>query len=293
MKRMILWGALVLVSAAGGAWVALGLTARPARSHPFFQDLPRDRALVIAHRGGAELWPENTLDAFRGALAIGADILEMDVHGTAEGVPVVIHDETVDRTTSGTGRVRSFTLKELQELDAAHQWENLRDTGITVPTLRQVFEEIPREIPLVVEIKESNPALTDAVADLVLEFRREATTLLGSFHQDVLRQLRNRDVRFATHLVQEEVIPFLAASLLFSEGLYSPPGEALLVPPRSGIIPLATRRFVRAARNRNLFFAVWTVNDPDQMRRLLARGVQGIITDRPDLAVSAVTDAAP
>ncbi|SIQ25677.1 glycerophosphoryl diester phosphodiesterase [Alkalispirochaeta americana] len=291
MKRILLWAAVVLISAAGGAWISLALTARSVRVHPFFQALPQDRAAVIAHRGGSGLWPENTLEAFRGALAIGSDVLEMDVHGTAEGEPVVIHDETVDRTTDGTGRVRSFTLKELQKLDAAHHWESLRDTGVVVPSLRQVFESFPREVLMVVEIKESNPALTDAVVDLVQEFRREETTLLGSFHQEVLQQVRTRDFRLATHLGQGEVIPFMAAAWFFSEGLYTPPGEALLVPPRSGLVPVATRRFVRAARNRGVFFAVWTVNDPDQMRRLLARGVQGIITDRPDLAVSAATDA--
>lgn len=297
--KAFLRGALVIAaSLVLGAYGALWFTAEPARNHPFVTGLPADRPVVIAHRGGADLWPENTITAFQGAIALGADVLEMDVHQTADGVPVVIHDATVDRTTNGSGPVASFTLEELQDLDAGYTFVALdapdthpmRGRNVTIPTLREVFETFPA-VPMVVELKDDDPGLTDQVVELVREFERSRRTLLASFHEDVLKRVRRSDARLATHLTERESTAFLIASWFFSGHVISPAGEALLVPPRTGIVPVVTRRFLTAAEGRNLFVAAWTVNDERQMKRLLSRGVRGLITDRPDLAVSAVTDA--
>lgn len=298
MKRFF-YGLLVILLAIGaGAYGALWLTAAPVRNHPFVTALPQDRPVVIAHRGGADLWPENTLTAFRGAVALGADVLEMDVHQSAEGIPVVIHDWTVDRTTNGSGPVPSFALEELQELDAAFHFSPLDDPGtypmrgreVVIPTLREVFDAFP-ETPMIVEVKENDLGLADRVVALVQEFNRSDRTMLASFHQPVLERFRSSDARLATHLSEREATPFLIASWLFSGHLFSPAGEALLVPTRRGILPVTTGRLLRAAEGRNLFVAAWTINDAEEMKRLLARGVRGLITDRPDLAVSAAMDA--
>lgn len=298
MKRLLVRIAVLLLVAGAGAYTALSFTSEPVRNHPFFSALPQDRAVVFAHRGGADLWPENTLEAFHGAVALGSDGLELDVVGTSDGVPVVIHDETVNRTTNGTGRVADFTLEKLQELDAAFRFSPLdapgtfplRGQGHTVPTLREVFETFPG-LPIIVEVKVNDPVLVDRVVVLVREFGRSDRTLTASFHQEVLVRFRRADARLATHLSQKEAIPFLVASWLFSGHLFSPPGEALLVPPRHGLFPVTTRRLMGAADRRNLFVAGWTINDSAEMKRLLERGVHGLITDRPDLAVSVVADA--
>ncbi len=298
MKKLLYRVVWTVLCIGVGAYGALTISSSPARSHPYFLDLPRDRPVVIAHRGGADLWPENTIEAFQGALALGSDVLEMDIYATADGVPVVIHDETVDRTTNGTGRVASFTLDELQELDAAYHFSPwnapdvtpMRGQGVIIPTLREVFETFP-EAPMLVEIKARDEQLVERVLDLVQEFDRPYKTLLASFHHSVLQQIRQRDPRVATHLSQREIIPIMVASWFFSGHLFTPSAEAVFVPPRRGILPVATRRFIHAAQRRNLFFGVWTINEEAEMRRLLARGVQGLLTDRPDLAVSAVTDA--
>ncbi|TVQ29128.1 MAG: glycerophosphodiester phosphodiesterase, partial [Spirochaetaceae bacterium] len=277
--------------------IALAL-GRRASDHVFFQTLPQDRPLVHAHRGGAQLWPENTLVAFAGAVDIGADVLEMDVFSTADGVPVVIHDTTVDRTTDGAGPVNSFTLSRLRELDAGYRFRPIagaptadsadefpyRGQGIRVPTLREVFEAFPAE-HMIVEVKENNARLADAMIALVREFGRENRTLIGSFHHDILEHVRATAPEIATHGSERELIPFLVASWLLMGGAMSPGYEAVLVPQRSGPIPVTTRRFIRAAQRRNLHVAAWTINDPDQMRELVRRGIDGLITDRPDLAI--------
>jgi glycerophosphoryl diester phosphodiesterase len=299
MNGLIIRILLMLIAAGAGAYGAIVATARPARSHPFFHAFSENgRPVVIAHRGGGALWPENTLEGFRGSLALGADMLEMDAHLTADGVPVVMHDDRVDRTTNGSGLISDLTLEEIQALDAAYHFSPpdapeatpLRGTGITVPTLRSVFEAFP-EAHIILEVKDADPRLVDTVLALLREFDRVERTLLGSFHQDVLERIRKKDARVATNLSEDEIFPFLVASWLFSGHLLSPPGEAMLVPPTRGRIPVTTRRFITAADRRNIFVAPWTINDPDEMKQLIDRGVHGLISDRPDLAVSVVADA--
>jgi glycerophosphoryl diester phosphodiesterase len=289
MKRILLRLLAFLVVAAFSAYGAVAFTARPAGTYRFFDHLPDDRPVVIAHRGGADVWPENTMVAFAGALALGSDVLEMDIFFTADGVPVVIHDETVDRTTNGSGLVESFTLAEIQQLDAAAEFPGYQGTGVAIPTLEQVFSAFPG-VPMIVEIKPNDVTLADAVIELVSQYDRVDITLLGSFHHAVLMHIRQADPRLATHMSEGEVIPFLVAAYLFSEYLISPPAPAILAPPRSGPIPVLTTRFINAARSRGLFVAAWTINDAEEMAVLLNRGVQGLITDRPDLAVSAALE---
>ncbi|TVR51820.1 MAG: glycerophosphodiester phosphodiesterase [Spirochaetaceae bacterium] len=295
MKRRRLVLPIVLGAVALIVVVAF-LLGRPADDHVFFETLRNDRPLVIAHRGGALLWPENTLVAFDGAVELGSDVLEMDIFRTADGVPVVIHDPTVDRTTDGTGLVSSFTLERLKRLDAGYRFipagavtNPYRGEGVTIPTLREVFEAFPDE-HMIVEIKENDTEAADAVVELVREFNRTEHTLLGSFHHDVLVRVRSVAPEIATHGSEKELTTLLVMAWLLLDRAYSPAYEAVLVPQRSGPIPVTTRRFISAARRRNLFVAPWTINDPDDMKMLIGRGADGLITDRPDLALEIVRE---
>ncbi len=266
-------------------------TRAPEEPAEFFRSLPPGRPLVIAHRGGAGIFPENTLAAFRGASGLGAEILELDLRRTADGVLVAIHDETVDRTTDGSGPVAGFTLDELKELDAGYRFQppdspgefTWRGRGLTVPTLREIFLALPGR-HLIVEVKEDDPAAADAVIALIREFDREGLTLAASFHRDVLLRFREISPETATHATRGEVLRFLAAAWLGLEGLVTPGYEAFLVPPREGLVPVTTRRFIRAAKQRTIFTAAWTVNDPAEMEKLLEGGIDGLVTDRPALA---------
>lgn len=267
------------------------VAVKPARSHAFFESLPRARPVVIAHRGGALLRPENTLEAFAGALEVGSDVLEMDVHLTADGIPVVIHDGAVDRTTDAGGSVGSFAIDELKTLDAGYRFRSgsdagfpYRGAGVTVPTLREVFTAFPTA-HIVVDAKDNEPRLADEMIALVREFGRADRTLLSSFHHDILLHFRKEAPEAPTHGSEEEIRPLLLATWTFLSGLLSPAYEAVLVPTHDGRIPITTRRFIRGAQGRNLFVAAWTINDPEQMAALSRRGIDGIITDRPDLAL--------
>ncbi len=288
---------LILAAAAGALYFWAG-TRKPAARPAFFRSLPDGRPLVIAHRGGTGIFPENTIPAFLGSAELGAKILEMDVHRTADGILVVIHDETVDRTTDGSGPVAGFTLDALKELDAGYRFRPpdspeefpYRGRGLTVPTLREVFTALPAK-HLIVEVKEDDPSAADALIALVREFGREEITLAASFHRDVLFRCRELAPEIATHASEGEVTLFLPAAWLGLEGLLTPDYGAFLVPPREGVIPLTTRRFLRAAKNRNIFTAAWTVNDPGEMRDLLEKGIGGLVTDRPDLALELVRES--
>lgn len=288
-RNTMVWIGLAVVVL--GLYVAAGLR-RPAETRPFFRSLPASRPLVIAHRGGKEIFPENTLAAFTSAAELGVNGFEMDVHRTADGVPVVIHDETVDRTTDGTGRVDQFTLAELKRLDAGYRFSPpgregehpFRGTGVDIPTLREVFEALPH-LHMIVEVKENDPELADAVVALIREFDRADRTMPASFHHDILVRFRAACPEAVTHASEREVVRFVVAAWFGLEGLIHPPYEAIMVPPRKGVIPVASRRVLRAARNRNLFTAVWSIEDPDEMRVLAARGVDAWTTGRPDLAV--------
>jgi glycerophosphoryl diester phosphodiesterase len=201
----------------------------------------------------------------------------MDVHQTRDGALVVIHDETVDRTTNGSGAVIDLTLAEIVALDAGD--------GATIPEIGEVMAFAP-DTPMIIEVKENDLRAADQVIAYVRAFDRADRTLIGSFHQEVLDHVRRTAPDIATHASEGEVITFLVASWLGLAGVVTPPYEAFLVPPQSGPIPVTTRRFLNAARRRGLFVAAWTVNDRAQMVDLAARGIDGIITDRPDLLLN-------
>jgi glycerophosphoryl diester phosphodiesterase len=251
---------------------------------------------VIAHQGGNHLRPDNTMIAFRHAVALGVDALELDVHATADGELVVIHDDTLDRTTNGTGPVSEHTLAEIRELDAAYNWPHhepgdapYRGQGIRVPTLEEVLREFP-DVPMTIEIKQEDPPIVDAFGRMLQRFDREPNTIVASFHPQVMREFRSEFPSFATSGVEPEIRTFYVMKTLFLGWLYRPPMEAFQVPETSGDLQVITPRFVRAAQRRGIGVQVWTVNDAVSMRRVLDTGVDGVITDRPDLLLEVLAD---
>lgn len=246
------------------------------------------RTLVIAHRGGAGLWPENTLYAFERASALGVDVIETDVRATADGELVVIHDEGLGRTTDGAGRVGSLTLAEIKRLDAAYRFSTdggrsfpLRGQGLTVPTLREVFAALPH-MRFNIEPKQAAPSLAAPLCRLIREQNMADKVLLASFTASALAEVRRECPEVATSAATGEVASFLT---LHGAGLadsYSPAMQALQVPEHAGAVRVLTRDFVRAAHGRNLRVHAWTVNAEGDMRRLVEMGVDGIMTDYPD-----------
>ena len=287
MRTKLLRILLGVLAALAAAYAIAALLAQPAAEHPFFTQ-SEQRPLVMAHRGGRALWPENTLYAFERAVELGVDVLEMDIRTTADGVPIVMHDDTVDRTTNGSGPVHSFTLDELKSLDAGYAWSPddgqtfpHRGQGITVPTLEEVFAAFPA-MPLNIEIKQEEPSMVEPFCQLIRDHGLVDQIIVASFHQETLDEFRETCPDVATATSTSETVMLFALSRLFLESTYGAPAEAAQVPEyRSGLHVLAPR-FVDAAHNRNLEVHAWTINNEDDMQRMIALGVDGIITDYPD-----------
>jgi glycerophosphoryl diester phosphodiesterase len=267
------------------AHLVLAGLVKPLPQHPFWTD-PAPR--VIAHRGGRGLWPENTLFAFRRAASLGADVLEMDIRQSAEGELVVLHDETVDRTTDGSGPVAALTLAELRRLDAGYRWTPdggktypYRGRGITVPTLKEVFQALPRA-RMNLEIKARGPVLARPLCELIRAHRMEHRVVVASFGQEAMDAFRSTCREVATAATADEARRFFRLSTFFLDPLFEPRAEVLQVPERLGSLDVLTSRFVRGARRLNLKIDVWTVNEPEDMRRLVGLPVDGIMTDYPD-----------
>jgi len=267
------------------AYIVLALLARPAAEHPFFAG---DGVLVMAHRGGRGLWPENTLYAFQRAWELGVDVLEMDLHSSSDGVLVVMHDGTVDRTTDGTGPIQDYTLEELKELDAGYRWTAddgatfpYRGQGITVPALEELFQALP-EAPMNIEIKQSQPSMVAPLCDLVRGYGRTERVLVASFDQETIRAFREVCPEVASTAGEDEVRVLYVLSRAWLGRIYSAPAEAAQVPEYFGDLHVVTPRFLAAAHGRRMEVHVWTVNQPNDLQRMLDLGVDGIITDYPD-----------
>jgi len=287
LKRFVIAAIVLLLL----LYLFLALLADTAAPHPFFTGI-KSRPLVIAHRGGKGLWPENTVYAFQYASNMGVDVLEMDLHSTKDGALVMIHDKTVDRTTDGTGDVQSFTLSELKELDAAYHWSPddgetfpYRGIGIEVPTLDEVFAGFKGQ-HLNIEIKQAQPSITKPFCEMIRENQMEEKVLVASFDQETLHEFQGTCPEVATSLGKDDIYTFYIQNLLFMGNLFSPSGNAVQVPEYGGGIHVLTRRFISGAHSRGLEVHAWTINDTYTMQRLLALGVDGIITDYPNLMLA-------
>lgn len=280
LARLLIGGVVVLAAVYG----VLALLAQPASAYPFFAG---ERPLVIAHQGGDGLRPSNTMAAFEHAVALGVDVLEMDIHSTADDVLVVMHDSAVDRTTNGTGAIRDMTLAELKQLDAAYHWPYegesfpYRGQGITVPTLEEVLTAFPT-MRMNIEIKQQSPSIVEPLCRLLEAHNMKERVLIASFHPVTMSEFRQACPGVASSMVEPEIRRFFALNLAFLGALFQPPGEAFQVPEYSGNLHVVTPRFVRGAHGQNIEVHVWTVNETADMQRLLDLGVDGIITDYPD-----------
>ncbi len=250
--------------------------------------------MVIAHRGGRGLWPENTLFAFHNAQQLGVDAIELDTQRTKDGVFIVMHDATVDRTTNGSGHVCDFTFEEIHTLDAGYRWTTdektfpFRGKGISIPTLESVLQQFPT-MKLNIEIKECDPDAANALLELIAKYNAAERVLIGSFFTRVVIRTRTLSPHIATSAGRAEITKFFALQLLGLARFYALPVHALEVPEYEGNLRVVSQRFIKAALRRNaLPVYVWTVNEKDKMRQLLNMGVRGLISDYPDRALEVV-----
>jgi glycerophosphoryl diester phosphodiesterase len=242
---------------------------------------------VIAHRGASGAAPENTLEAFDLALRQGADAFELDIRLTADGVPVVIHDPTLERTTDRRDRVAGQTLAQLGEADAGARFSPdggrsfpFRGAGVVIPTLAQVLEAFANT-PLLLDIKESSAQAP--IRELLSKKGATGRCVLAS--DDAMALTGIPPTQFSRAASPREISQLYWGSFF---GRTNPsrsvtsPYQLLSVPERYRGLRVPTARFVAAARDRGCPVHVWTVNDAALAQRLWRAGVAGIVTNFPD-----------
>jgi len=241
---------------------------------------------LFAHRGASGEAPENTLAAFRRAADVGVSYAELDVRATRDGRIVVIHDETVERTTNGKGKVQEYTLAEIQRLDAGYwfsadsQQFPFRAGGVRIPTLAEVLRGFP-QLQFTVEIKQAEPPIEERVVAVVHDCGRAQEVILASEHDRILARARALAPDIATSFAAGEVMDFIQRVSTGQLAGYRPAGLALQIPPQFQEVPLVTAETVAAAHASGLEIHVWTINDPQEMARLLDLGVDGVMSDFP------------
>lgn len=235
---------------------------------------------VIAHRGASAYYPENTMEAFKGAVEMGADMIELDVVRSRDGIPVVFHDELLEKHTDGKGRLRDFTLNELQGLDAG-SWFDKKYTGIRIPTLEEVLEFATGTIALNIELKpeavtgQLRGGIEEQCLELVKKFGMQQHVLISSF-----------DYRAVHHL--KALNPDIPAGLLYTPEYSGGKSPLELVREyeadafHCGNRQLK-RRWVNDLNAQDIPLLVYTVDRKSRMRKLINAGVRGIFTNKPDV----------
>lgn len=279
--------------------------------------------LNMSHQGGEIEAPSDTLFALKTSIEKGADMLELDVHLSKDGQIVVIHDETVDRTTNGTGSVEDLTLAQIKTLDAAHWFvpdvgtappgrpvedytlrgiatgaveppEGYDANDFTIPSLEEVLKAFP-DVPINIELKPTTRqtgAIEQAAADLLARYDRTDDVIVVSFNDasTLLFKALAPDVHTATGTAQAAL--FWGSHNGPLPGAPNPLNVALQVPMALGV-PVMSKDFVDNAHANDLAVHVWTINDEATMRQLIAWGVDGIMTDRPTLLEAVLDELRP
>jgi len=225
--------------------------------------------LNIAHRGASGTFPENTLSAFRAAIDARADMCELDVQLTRDGSVVVIHDETVDRTTDGNGEVAEMTLEELKRLDAGAKFKGGALKGERIPTLDEVFAVTSGKCGLNIELKAGG--LEHQVAQIMQSRNALNDSIVSSFDWDYLKKIQqlNFNIRIAL-LADDKPVDLMMNAVAM---------RAHAINPRWDMV---TPDLCKAAHEKNLKVYTWTVDADARMRALMEAGVDGIMTNHPE-----------
>lgn len=254
------------------------------------------RPFMLTHQGGELLAPTNTMTAFDLAHEIGgSDFFDIDIHLTKDGHIVGIHDETVDRTTNGHGRVDSYTLEELQQLDAGYHFQDLegsysyRGKGVQILAVEDIFGKYANKYYLHFEIKDTYPQngpsqIEEKLWKLVQKYHMEKKVIVASFDQaivDRFKQLSGGQVVMGAG--KAEITQFVLAHKLHLPGFYRRKSNVLEIPVSNSGFNLKDRKLIDGAHRLGMEVYYWTIDDKAEMRELLEMGADGLFTNRPDI----------
>lgn len=249
--------------------------------------------LCFSHRGGSALYPENTIYAFKQSVkCFGSEVLELDIHMSQDGELIVIHDETLDRTTNGSGRVRDMSLAQIKRLNAGYSFTldggktyPCRNKGLTVPTLKEVFSSFAgMRVGINIEIKKPYPNIEKKLYNLITACDMIDKVLVNSGYSMVLRRFRrlNKSGVCTGADFFDSFCAFTLSKLKLYK-LYNTTAQALQLPLRfRGKFKVVTEDMVELCRQNKLKLHVWTINSIKDMDKLIAMGVDGIMTDYPN-----------
>jgi len=252
-------------------------------------------AVVLAHRGDSVRFPENTMVAFESAVKMGVDLIETDVHITADGEVIIWHDETLERTAGIKGAIPSLSLDKVMQADAGYLFSvdggksfPFRGKGIRVVLLEELLKKLPN-MRFNIDLKDKSSLLVNRYAEILRSTGAVDRVCTASFHTSNLKLFRKLLPDGATSFTQREVI---ATLLLVKTGLIifkrRFKGDLFQGPDRQGKITVASKRLATALKKRGVGVNIWTINDAPTMHRMLDLGVEGIFTDNPALLLDVV-----
>ena len=253
---------------------------------PFYSDA---RFSVIAHRGGRGLVPGNTIEAAKNSANIGSDIIEIDVHLTADDILVVRHDASIDTTTNGSGQISAMSLAEIQSYDAGfHEIDypnKKHKETIRVPTLDALFSELPSQRYLI-ELKPQDVSAADNLCGLIRQHKMHNQVIVGSFHMHMLKHFRRNCPEIPTSLGKSEITTLVLLERLSLDHLFSVEGYSMQIPLKAGGMDILSLNLVNSMHKRNIRVDVWTLNDIQSMQYAIDMGVDGVITNWPNILLN-------
>ncbi|MGB5947177.1 glycerophosphodiester phosphodiesterase [Paenisporosarcina sp.] len=292
--------AFAIAAAGAAAWAGSKVLSKPQK-RPNKEALQYEHPIILAHRGGSQIAPENSMIAFKKSAELGVHGFEIDIRLTKDEEIIVFHDEFIDRTTDGTGRVSDMTLSELKTFDLGYQFISsqqdyeYRGQGETVVTLRELFEEFPQML-INIDMKDSPETYEGSLIPsklwrLIEELSAQNRVVVTSFYDEQI----DRFNLYAQNTValgagENEVRKAYSAYTSQFGHLYHPRADVVQIPVKSGVFPLDGEGFIKFLSNLNVPAHYWTINDSYTMERLLLAGAKGIITDRPDIAVTLLAE---
>lgn len=290
--------ALTIAAAGVAAWAGSKAVVKP-QVRPEKEALQYGHPIVLAHRGGSQLAPENTMAAFKKAAELGVHGFEIDIRLTKDEEIIVFHDDTVNRTSDGSGRVAEFTLRELKKLDFGYRFIDLngelsyREKGETVVTLKELLTEFPQML-VNIDIKDSPDTYEGSLTPsklwrLIEELGAENRVVVTSFYDEQTDRFNlYAQNKVALGAGENEVRKAFASYSSQFGHLYKPRVDVFQIPPKHGMFSLDSEGFIRFLSGLNIPVHYWTINDKPTMERLLKSGAKGIVTDRPDLAMELI-----
>jgi len=291
---------LAAAAVGAAAWAGSKVLANP-NQRPAKEVLNYERPIVLAHRGGSKLAPENTLAAFNRSAELGVNGFEVDIRMTNDEEILVFHDEYIDRTTDGAGRVADLSLEQLRAFDLGYHFIDLegqhsfRGKNEKVVLLRELFEKFP-QMYINIDIKDAPETYEGSLVPsklwrLIESLGVHDRVVVTSFYDEQIDRFNlYAQNRIAVGAGENEIRKAYTAFTSQFGHLYQPRADVFQIPTKSSVFRLDSARFIAFLENLNIPVHYWIIDEPDVMRALIASGAKGIITDRPDLALTLISE---